>query len=102
MRLRSALGLARETLSRGQQKALAAALVLAQLTLSSALGSTTPIALIDDLLAELDTIRASAVISSLRKAQAQVFCAVIELPEQLVEQGSDRVFRLHEGKLAGS
>ncbi len=102
IRLRSALGLARETLSRGQQKALAAALVLAQLTLSSALGSTTPIALIDDLLAELDTIRASAVISSLRKAQAQVFCAVIELPEQLVEQGSDRVFRLHEGKLAGS
>ncbi len=102
VRLRSPLGLARETLSRGQQKALAAALVLAQLTLSSDLGKTTPIALIDDLLAELDAIRASAVISSLRKARAQVFCAVIELPETLVERASDLVFRLQEGVLIGA
>ena len=102
LRLRSALGLARETLSRGQQKALAAALVLAQLTLSSDLGNTTPIALIDDLLAELDAIRAEAVISSLRKAHAQVFCAVIELPEALVQPAVDRVFRLREGVLVGT
>lgn len=102
IRLRSPLGLARETLSRGQQKALAAALVLAQLTLSSEVANIIPIVLIDDLLAELDGVRSAAIISSLRGSRAQAFCAVIDLPAHLVQPASDQVFHLEAGDLMGS
>jgi DNA replication and repair protein RecF len=98
VRLASEIGLARETLSRGQQKALAAALVLGQLFVRRGTTGARPIALIDDLVAELDSQRAAAVIALLRNEGVQTFCAVIDLPTELVNRGEDVVIRLVNGQ----
>ncbi len=99
LRMSSEVGLARDTLSRGQQKALAAALILGQIFVREGSLGTTPIALIDDLVAELDSERAAAVIALLRHQGVQTFCAVIDLPSALVDSRQDVVVRLSNGRL---
>lgn len=102
LRMASEVGLARDTLSRGQQKALAAALILGQIFVREGSLGTKPIALIDDLVAELDSERAAAVIALLRHQGIQSFCAVIDLPSALVDRREDVVVRVSSGKLVSA
>ncbi len=99
LRLAGDVGSARETLSRGQQKALAASLILGQLLVRHGSTGQQPIALIDDLVAELDSQRAAAVIALLRNHGVQTFCAVIELPTELVDLRQDVVIRVADGQV---
>lgn len=68
---------AAEALSRGQQKLLVVALLLAEVQLWAA-GGLTPLLLIDDLAAELDSHYLAAVMQSVSSSNAQVFMTAIE------------------------
>jgi DNA replication and repair protein RecF len=76
--------LAREVVSRGQQKLLVIALLLAQVALLNREAALSPVILVDDLAAELDRQHKELLLAVLREQQAQVFMTVTErqlLPE---------------------
>ncbi len=79
---------AKDILSRGQQKLLVCAMILAQGALLQSYTNKRPIYLIDDLPSELDTVSRSNLIALLSKQTAQVFVTAIErntLDETLIE-----------------
>jgi DNA replication and repair protein RecF len=88
----------REHLSRGQEKLVALACLLAQARLDAEHRGEWPIICLDDLASELDRSHQTAVIESLLAAPAQVLITGTEMPGPL-EQASTRVFHVEQGRL---
>jgi DNA replication and repair protein RecF len=91
-------GLARETLSRGQQKLVAAAMTLAQLNLIRELTGTVPTLLLDDPAAELDRSRLGKFVAQVRRLQCQLVVTSLS-PETDLFGEPDRVFHVEQGDL---
>jgi len=91
-------GLARETLSRGQQKLVAAAMTLAQLNLIHELTGTLPTLLLDDPAAELDRARLAKFVAQVRRLQCQLIVTSLS-PETSLFGEPDRVFHVEQGDL---
>jgi DNA replication and repair protein RecF len=91
-------GLARETLSRGQQKLIAAAMTLAQLNLIRELTGTVPTLLLDDPAAELDRARLGRFVAQVRRLQCQLVATSLS-PETSLFGQPDRVFHVEQGEL---
>ena len=91
-------GLARETLSRGQQKLVAAAMTLAQLNLVRELTGTLPTLLLDDPAAELDRSRLARFVAQVRRLQCQLVVTSLS-PETSLFGQPDRVFHVEQGDL---
>ncbi|MGH8495480.1 MAG: DNA replication/repair protein RecF [Gammaproteobacteria bacterium] len=90
---------ARDRVSRGEQKLLAASLILAQIDLLSSLDRSPGSLLIDDPAAELDRNRLERLLKAVLSRDAQVF--ITALPEgasHLPDAG--RRFHVEQGKLA--
>jgi DNA replication and repair protein RecF len=90
-------GLARETLSRGQQKLIAAAMTLAQLNLIRELTGTLPTLLLDDPAAELDRSRLSRFVAQVRRLQCQLVVTSLS-PETSLFGQPDTVFHVEQGE----
>ena len=91
-------GLARETLSRGQQKLVAAAMTLSQLHLIRELTGTIPTLLLDDPAAELDRSRLQKFVDQVRRLQCQLVVTSLSSETSLFGQ-PDRVFHVEQGAL---
>jgi DNA replication and repair protein RecF len=91
-------GLARETLSRGQQKLVAAAMTLSQLHLIRELTGTLPTLLLDDPAAELDRTRLARFVEQVRRLQCQLIVTSLS-PEVSLFGEPDRVFHVEQGSL---
>ena len=70
--------LARDTLSRGQQKLLVFALLLAQVALLNEIAAVQPVIMIDELAAELDATHREQLMEVLAELKAQIFITVTE------------------------
>ncbi len=93
-----AMGLpAQHGLSRGQQKLLAVALVLAQVAELRRGNQTRPLVLVDDLAAELDLQRCQQVITGLEELDVQVVLTAIEAGD-LPGVRAARMYRLEGGQ----
>jgi DNA replication and repair protein RecF len=92
-------GLARETLSRGQQKLVAAAMTLAQLAMIRELTGTLPTLLLDDPAAELDGDRLSRFVAEVRALHCQLVMTSLS-PEVRLFGSPDRVFHVEQGRVA--
>lgn len=89
-------GLARETLSRGQQKLVAAAMTVSQLSLIRDLTGTIPTLLLDDPAAELDRDRLARFVAQVRQLSCQL--VVTSLTSEAALFGvPDRVFHVEQG-----
>ena len=90
----------RSVYSRGQQKLLVAALVLAQVRCLGERGQGRAVLLVDDLAAELDRVRRRALLELLAGSGAQVFITATE-PElvSLPPAGPHRVFHVEHGRV---
>jgi len=102
-------GLASDTLSRGQQKIVACALLIAQGQVFSELTGRTSIYLIDDLPAELDARFRATLAQWLCDMNTQIFVTGVELdvlkaawPEQLQSSDQTKVFHVEHGAVSGS
>jgi len=91
-------GLARETLSRGQQKLVAAAMTLSQLNLIRELTGTLPTLLLDDPAAELDRDRLGRFVAQIRELQCQLVVTSLS-PEVSLLGLPDRVFHVEQGRV---
>jgi DNA replication and repair protein RecF len=91
--------LARDFLSRGQQKLLVLALILSQVSLLSKQSQNDCCILIDDLTAELDTVNRSKLLKYLTQLGCQVFLASTELTDFGDLHGIDnyKVFHVEQG-----
>jgi DNA replication and repair protein RecF len=90
---------ARDTLSRGEQKLLAAALLLAQAQSIAAAG-TTPVLMMDDLASEFDATHRSSVLNAGLASGAQLWVTGTELetiPGSAAGEG--RVFHVEQGRV---
>ncbi len=83
--------------SQGEQRTLALALRLGGHRLLTEVLGEPPLLLLDDVLSELDTARADALLSNLPSGQT-VITSATELPETVKP---DRLFRLSDGVLSG-
>jgi DNA replication and repair protein RecF len=92
-------GLARETLSRGQQKLVAAAMSLSQLALIRELTGTIPTLLLDDPAAELDGDRLARFVTEIRSLRCQLVMTSLS-PEVRLFGSPDRVFHVEQGGVA--
>jgi DNA replication and repair protein RecF len=70
--------LAKDILSRGQQKLFVCAMILAQGALLNSTANKKPIYLIDDLPAELDIVSRTNLITLLSQQQTQIFVTAVE------------------------
>jgi DNA replication and repair protein RecF len=95
--------LARDRISRGQQKLLAAVLLIAQIKLFKNDAATRPVLLLDDPAAELDADRLAAFIAEVRAQPLQL--VVTTLSRELTEFGAfgrpGRRYRLDQGSVIG-
>ncbi len=90
---------ARDRLSRGQQKLLVSALIVAQLRLLCEQGADTPLILVDDLPAELDAGYRERLLVLLDRLPVQRFITAID-PQQLpVPSGDHALFHVKHGRL---
>lgn len=89
---------ARDYLSRGQQKILVAALVLAQCDQMRA-QETSVVVLVDDLPSELDAEKRSALLASLRVTGAQVFLTGTDASLFPRKQSSHGMFHVERGQI---
>jgi DNA replication and repair protein RecF len=88
----------REHLSRGQEKLVALACLLAQAGLDAERRGEWPVICLDDLASELDLAHQTAVIGRLQAVPAQVLITGTEIPLSLRESGA-RVFHVEQGRL---
>jgi len=89
---------ARDVLSRGQQKLVAAAMNVAQLQLLKAATELTPTLLLDDPAAELDSERLERLIDQVRQLQCQLVVTSLHAQSRLF--GSpERTFRVGQGRV---
>lgn len=93
--------LARDFVSRGQQKLLVLALILSQVSLLDLDGLSRCCILIDDLSAELDAVNRSKLLKYLAQLGCQVFLTSTELNEfgDLSELGNYKVFHVEQGRI---
>lgn len=89
---------AREYLSRGQQKTLVAALVLAQCEQMRA-QDTSVVILVDDLPSELDEEKRSILLESLQATGAQVLLTGTDVSHFPVQDKTSGVFHVEQGKI---
>jgi DNA replication and repair protein RecF len=89
-------GLARETLSRGQQKLVAAAMTLSQLALIRELTGTLPTLLLDDPAAELDRDRLARFVAQVARLQCQLVVTSLSSETSLFGTPA-RVFEVRQG-----
>jgi DNA replication and repair protein RecF len=90
--------LAREVLSRGQQKLMAVALTLAQLRLLKEVSGTTPTLLLDDPAAELDSEHLGHFVRQIAPLGCQLI--ITSLQAETVAFGApDRVFHVEQGRV---
>jgi DNA replication and repair protein RecF len=89
---------AREVLSRGQQKLVAAAMTLAQLQLLQELTHTTPALLLDDPAAELDSEHLLRFIEQVVRLRCQLVLTSLQ-PELSLFGTPDRVFHVERGRV---
>ena len=90
--------LAREVLSRGQQKLMAVALTLAQLRLLKEVSGTTPTLLLDDPAAELDSAHLGHFVRQIAPLACQLLITSLH-PETPVFGTPDRVFHVEQGRV---
>jgi DNA replication and repair protein RecF len=90
--------LAREVLSRGQQKLMAVALTLAQLRLLSEVSETTPTLLLDDPAAELDSDHLGYFVRQIASLGCQLVITSLQ-PETAAFGAPDRVFHVERGRV---
>jgi DNA replication and repair protein RecF len=90
--------LAREVLSRGQQKLMAMALTLAQLRLLKATSDTTPTLLLDDPAAELDAEHLEYFVRQIAPLGCQMVITSLQ-PETPAFGVPDRVFHVEQGRV---
>jgi DNA replication and repair protein RecF len=88
----------REYLSRGQEKLVALACLLAQARLDADHRGEWPIICFDDLASELDRAHQASVVDSLLGVPAQVVITGTEMPEAL-KQASVHMFHVEQGRL---
>lgn len=90
----------RETLSRGQAKLTALAILLAQAEHHAAVCGEWPIVALDDLASELDRNHQARVLRRLMASGAQIFITGTEIPAVLVETAAEcAVFHVEHGKV---
>ncbi|MFZ1868254.1 MAG: DNA replication/repair protein RecF [Steroidobacteraceae bacterium] len=90
--------LAREVLSRGQQKLMAVALTLAQLRLLKEASGTTPTLLLDDPAAELDSEHLGHFVSQIAPLGCQLVITSLH-PETPAFGNPERVFHVEQGRV---
>ena len=90
--------LAREVLSRGQQKLMAVALTLAQLRLLKSVSGTTPTLLLDDPAAELDSDHLGNFVSQIAPLGCQLVITSLR-PETAAFGAPDRMFHVERGRV---
>lgn len=90
--------LAREVLSRGQQKLMAVALTLAQLRLLKEASGTTPTLLLDDPAAELDSEHLGHFVSQIAPFGCQLVITALH-PETPAFGTPDRMFHVERGRV---
>ncbi|MEM6638498.1 MAG: DNA replication/repair protein RecF [Pseudomonadota bacterium] len=98
LKLRFSDRMARDRVSRGQQKLLAAALVLAQVSLVEKAGKRSPVLLLDDPAAELDQKSLGRLLSVTAELPVQRFVTALDaavLPDRPV----GHVFHVEQGKV---
>ncbi|MGH8317169.1 MAG: DNA replication/repair protein RecF [Steroidobacteraceae bacterium] len=95
--IRSGGKLAREVLSRGQQKLMAVALTLAQLRLLREVSGTTPTLLLDDPAAELDSEHLVHFVGQIARLGCQLVITSL-VPETPAFGAPDRVFHVEQGR----
>jgi DNA replication and repair protein RecF len=96
--LRIGTHLAREALSRGQQKLVGLALVLGQLRVLQQDGAITPTLLLDDPAAELDQERLGVFIHEVKRLNCQLVITALE-PESDAFGRPNRVFHVEQGRV---
>jgi DNA replication and repair protein RecF len=89
---------ARQVASRGQQKLIAAAMILAQLRMLRGEFRATPTLLLDDPAAELDAAHLSAFIEQVRRLQCQLVITSLR-PDRSIFGAADRVFHVEQGRV---
>jgi DNA replication and repair protein RecF len=90
--------LAREVLSRGQQKLVAVAMTLAQLLLLQEATSTTPTLLLDDPAAELDRAHLERFIEQVKRLRCQLVVTALT-PDIQPFGAPDSLFRVDRGRV---
>lgn len=90
--------LARDVLSRGQQKLMAVALTLAQLRLLKEVSETTPTLLLDDPAAELDSEHLEYFVHQIAPLGCQMVITSLQ-PETSAFGAPDRVFHVEQGRV---
>jgi DNA replication and repair protein RecF len=90
---------AREVLSRGQQKLVAIALILAQMQLLQEATATTPTLLLDDPAAELDAAHLTRFIEEVSRLKCQLVITSLQ-PESDLFGRPERVFHVEQGGVA--
>ncbi len=90
---------AREVLSRGQQKLMAAALILAQLRLLRSSSETLPTLLLDDPAAELDAHRLGGFVAEISRLGCQLVVTSLA-PEIPGFPAPDRMFHVEQGRVS--
>jgi len=90
--------LAREVLSRGQQKLMAVALTLAQLRLLKDVSGTVPTLLLDDPAAELDSTHLEYFVRQIALLECQLVITSLQ-PETPAFGAADRVFHVEQGRV---
>jgi DNA replication and repair protein RecF len=89
---------ARETLSRGQQKLVAAAMIVAQLRLLQDVTQTAPTLLLDDPAAELDGERLERLIAQVGRLRCQLVVTSLQSGSRLFGT-PERTFRVRQGRV---
>ena len=89
---------AREVASRGQQKLIAVAMILSQLTMLREVFATSPTLLLDDPAAELDAARLAAFIDQVLRLRCQLVVTSLG-PDAVIFQAPDRMFHVEQGRV---
>jgi DNA replication and repair protein RecF len=99
--LRVAGKAARESLSRGQQKLVAAAMVLALLRRLRELQTTPPTLLLDDPAAELDTQRLASLVQLVAELDCQLIITSLD-PDLRIFGRPEQVFHVEHGRVTSA
>jgi DNA replication and repair protein RecF len=91
---------ARGRISRGQQKLLVCAFVLAQCDMVRAAQGAAPVLLVDDFAAELSADSQSRLAAALAVYPGQLFVAALETGAALEACGDARMFHVEHGKVS--
>ena len=86
-------------ISRGQQKLLVAAFILAQCWIVAERGGRVPVLLLDDFAAELSAVFQARLLKALLVYPGQKFVTALELPEALKNTSDAHMFHVEHGAL---